>query len=75
MTHLPTNVLLIPAALAEAEPMHASGNNLLNNIVLDKEGTDPTLKTAQPVVLHRPSRSVPTAGPRGMSAKGGGGTR
>lgn len=50
--------------------MHASGNNLPNNIVLDKEITDPTLKTAQPVVmLHRPGRSVPTAGPGGVSAR------
>lgn len=38
MTHLPTNVVLIPAVLAEAKPLHASGNN---NLVLDKEITAP----------------------------------
>lgn len=71
MTHLLSNVILIPAALAEAKPMCASGNNLPSNIVLDKELTDPTLRTAQPVMLHRPGRSVPTAGLRGMSVNRG----
>lgn len=50
VTHSPTNVILILAAMAEAKPMSASGclgSNLPNSIVLDKVITDPTLRNSK----------------------------
>lgn len=50
VTCSPTYVILIPAAVAEAKPMSASGclgSNLPNSIVLDKVITDPTLRNSK----------------------------
>lgn len=50
VTHLPTDVILIPAAVADAKSMSASGclgSSLPNNIVLGKVVTDPTLRNSK----------------------------
>lgn len=50
VTHLPTDVILIPAAVAEAKPMSASGclgSSLPSNIVSGKVVTDPTLRNSK----------------------------